>query len=348
MFEAAKAQAARGHEVWVGSRIGGDLESACATAGLQFIDLRFRGPLDLVSARRLRHHLRHHQTDIVHVHKGRAHSVGLLAAIGVGQSPRFVVNRGVSFPLDSFNKWKYRHPRVGAVVCVADAVRDVVITSGGIQPSRVHTIHGSTDPAVFDPERADGERIRVELGLDPEALVIGQVSVRNWKGWSDLISAFAGAVHRPRDAHLLFIGCDNAADVSRVHDAAREAVIADRVLALPSRPDMPDVLAACDVVADASWRGTGITGTIREAMAVERAVVSTDCWGNRELVVDGEVGLLVPPRNVVALAGALDRLIADPGIRRRLGTAARRRVIEHFSTEQRIDRLEALYRSILK
>ncbi len=75
-------------------------------------------------------------------------------------------------------------------------------------------------------------------------------------------------------------------------------------MTLPSRTDMPDVLAACDVVAEASWAGTGITGTIREAMAMGRAVVATDCGGNRELVVDGEVGLVVPPRDTDALAAS--------------------------------------------
>ena len=80
---------------------------------------------------------------------------------------------------------------------------------------------------------------------------------------------------------------------------------------------------------------------------MQRAVVATDCGGNRELVVDGEVGLLVPPRDPDAIASALTRLIGDPDLRAQLGAAARRRVVQHFSTEKRIDKLEALYRQIL-
>jgi glycosyltransferase involved in cell wall biosynthesis len=111
---------------------------------------------------------------------------------------------------------------------------------------------------------------------------------------------------------------------------------------------MPEVLAACDLVVDASWAGTGITGTLREAMAMERAVVATDCGGNRELVIDGEVGLVVAPRDVDALASAITRLLENPALRQRLGTTARQRVVNHFSTEKRIDRLEVLYRKVLK
>ena len=347
MLVAARGLARRGHDVWVGSRAGGDLQAACANAGLPFLGLPLRSSLDPASASRLRKHLRRHQTEILHVHKGRAHGVGLVAATGLGRHPRLVVNRGVTFPLDVFNKWKFRHPRVGAVVCVADAVREVVIRSAGLDRERVHTIYGGTDCGAFDPGRADGEKVRVELGLVPEHLVIGQVSIRDWKGWPDFIAAFASIAARFPTARLLLVGCEPNSERLKIDEATFDAGLADRIETLPFRTDMPNVLAACNVVVDASRAGTGITGTIREAMAIGRAVVATDCGGNRELVVDGEVGLVVPPRKSEALAGALVRLLEDRDLRQRLGSAARQRVAEHFSTEKRIDKLEALYRQVL-
>jgi glycosyltransferase involved in cell wall biosynthesis len=266
----------------------------------------------------------------------------------MGTRPHLVVNRGVTFPLDVFNKWKYRHPRVAAIVCVADAVREVVIRSAGIVPERVHTVHGGTDPHAFGPARASGEQVRRELGLDHEHPLIAQVSVRNWKGWADLLLAVAGIIDRFPSARLLLVGCESRTEKSKVDRAVQEAGLSDQVLTVPFRTDIPEVLAACDIVVDASWEGTGITGTIREAMAMQRAVVATDCGGNRELVIDGEVGLLVPPRDVDALSGALARLLEDPELRQRLGVAARQRVLDHFTTKQRIDKLEALYQNLLK
>ena len=347
ILAAAKGLARRGHDVWVGSRAGGDLELACAEAGLPFLELPLRGPWDPTSVSKLRKLLRRHETDILHVHKGRAHGVGLVAAVGMGRRPRLVVNRGVTFPLDILNKWKYRHPRVASVVCVADAVRESAIRSGGLRPDSVHTIHGCTDPGIFDPGHAEGATLRRELGIDPDHIVIGQVSVRDWKGWSDLVAAFALLAARSPAARLLLVGCEPETERTKVEETVREAGLAGLVVTLPYRTDMPEVLAACDVVVDASWAGTGITGTIREAMAMQRSVVATDCGGNRELVVDGEVGLVVPPRDPDALAAALTRLIDDPDLRTRLGIAARKRVVEHFSTEKRIDKLEALYRKVL-
>ncbi len=347
MLETARGLAARGHEVTVGGPAGGDLKIACVAARLPFFELPLEGLAGPTSIVRLRRQLRRLKPQILHAHKGRAHSVGLVSATGTGRLPRLVVNRGVSFPLDIFNKWKYRHPRVGAIVCVADAVKEIVVRTAGIRERRVHTVFGGTDCTLFDPNRADGERVRSELDLDRTHLLIGQVSVRNWKGWADLVAAFARIAPHIADSRLVLVGCEPESERHAVERTVREAGLADRVIALPYRSDMPEVLAACDVVVDASWAGTGITGTIREAMAMARAVVATDCGGNRELVLDGEVGLVVPPRDIDALAGALSRLLEDSALRLRLGTAARRRVVNHFSSERRIGQLEALYRMLL-
>lgn len=348
MLEAARGLAERGHRVTVVSRPGGDLEAACAAAGVGFLPLALAHEVDLGSARKLRRLFRDRNVEIVHVHKGRPHAIALLAAAGLGRRPVLVVNRGVSFPLDLFNRWKYRHPRVGAVVCVAEAIREVVIRTAGVRPERVHTIHAGTETRRFDPARVDPSGVRRELGLKADELLVGQVSVRDWKGWRELAAAFASVAPRHPAARLLFVGCEPEPEREKVEAEAGRLGILDRVLLLPYRRDMPEVLGACDVVADASWAGTGITGTIREAMAMERAVVATDCAGNRELVTDREAGLLVPQRDVAALAGALDELLGDGDLRRRLGRAARRRVVEGFSTRVRLDRLEALYRSLAR
>ena len=115
---------------------------------------------------------------------------------------------------------------------------------------------------------------------------------------------------------------------------AGEKGVRDRVLAIGFRGDMPDVLAAADVVADLSSEGLGITGTIREAMALARPVVASSAGGNPELVEDGISGLLVPARDPAAVAA-------------RLAAAARDRVVRGFSTAIRLDRIEELYSRLI-
>jgi len=123
--------------------------------------------------------------------------------------------------------------------------------------------------------------------------------------------------------------------------------IGDRVSAIEYRTDMPNVFASCDLVVDASWAGTGITGTIREAMAMEKPVIATEAGGNRELVSSHEVGWLIPMKDRVALTAAISDVIAHPSRSMEIGKNARAHVVKGFSKELRISRLEELYREIL-
>lgn len=135
-----------------------------------------------------------------------------------------VVKRGVVFPLDAFNRWKYRHPRVAAVACVADAVREVVPCTAGVRPDRAVTVHAGTGVDRFAPAAADRLRVREELGLDAGHLLVGTVSARAWKGWRETAEAVAAA-GRP-ELRLVVVGCEPDArarvlDTTRAHLGGR-------------------------------------------------------------------------------------------------------------------------------
>jgi glycosyltransferase involved in cell wall biosynthesis len=129
---------------------------------------------------------------------------------------------------------------------------------------------------------------------------------------------------------------------------ANEIGVADHVSAIEYRTDMPNVFASCDVVVDASWAGTGITGTIREAMAMEKPVIATDAGGNAELVSSPDVGWLIPMKNRAALTGALLMVMGNAERAAEVGRNARAHVVKGFSKELRISRLESLYSEILR
>jgi glycosyltransferase involved in cell wall biosynthesis len=119
------------------------------------------------------------------------------------------------------------------------------------------------------------------------------------------------------------------------------------VLVFLYREDIPEILAASDVCVDASYAGLGITGTLREALAVETAVIGTELEGNPELITDGETGYLFPPRDTEALARCILRMIADPDRGSAMARTGRKRVEEEFSVTAKLDRTEALYRRLL-
>jgi glycosyltransferase involved in cell wall biosynthesis len=110
--------------------------------------------------------------------------------------------------------------------------------------------------------------------------------------------------------------------------------------------DVPALLESLDVVALPSWT-EGLPVVLLEAMAHGRPVVATPVGGTPELVVDGETGLLVPPRDPEALAAALQRVLDDPDLARRLGTAARARVADRFTAAEQARRILAIYDDVV-
>jgi len=347
MFQAASGLRARGHEVTVISRPDATLAEKCREQGVEFIGLPLRNAFDVMSVVRLRRLIRERRPDVIHAHKGIAHSVAMFASRGLPLGA-FVVNRGVSFPLDVWNRGKYRTRRVDRVVTVCEQIRQVVITSGKLPPEKVVVVYAGTDVSVFDPDRWDARAFRREKGIADDRFVVAQVGVRDWKGWKELVDAVRDVSAQSPTIHLALIGCRTEAEKDEVIAYARTRGIADRVSAIEYRADMPNVFASCDAVVDASWAGTGITGTIREAMAMRKPVIATDAGGNRELVSSPYIGWLIPMKDHNALVAALRDVIGDRAHAVAVAQHAREHVVAGFSSELRITRLEALYQRVIR
>lgn len=345
MFQAATGLHERGHDVTIVSRPGHVLEEKARERGVDFRGIRFRHQFDIGSIAALRALIREKKPDVIHVHKGIAHAVALAATFSepVGA---FVVNRGVSFPLDFWNRGKYRTNRVDRIVTVCRQIKDVIVTSGRLPDQKVEVVYAGTDVTVFDPDRHDPRAFRREKGIPDDRFLIAQVGIRDWKGWKELTDAVAEIAPQHPNVHLVLIG-----DVKHHEDVrgyAESRGIGGHVMPVEYRMDMPSVFASCDLVVDASWAGTGITGTIREAMAMRKPVIATNAGGNDELVSDADVGWLIPMREHAPLVKAIREVIEEPERAALIGRHAREHVVKGFSKELRISRLEELYRSILR
>lgn len=346
MFQAATGLHARGHEVTVISRPDPILEAKAREHGVAFHGFAFRNQFDVATIRRLRALIRAERPDVIHVHKGTSHALAL-AATWRNPAGAFIVNRGVSFPLDLWNRAKYRTARVDRIVTVCAQIRDVIVASGKLPPAKVEVVYAGTDVALFDPAKWDPRAFRREKNVPDDRFVVAQVGVRDWKGWKDLVDSVSDVLPKHPHVHLLLIGCRNDREKQDVIDYAQQAGVAGSVSAIEYRTDMPNVFASCDVVVDASWAGTGITGTVREAMAMQKPVIATDAGGNRELVSSPDVGWLIPMRDRAALTAALLEVVEGDARRAEVGIAARQHVVNGFSKDLRISRLESLYSSVL-
>jgi glycosyltransferase involved in cell wall biosynthesis len=335
--------AARGHQVVVATRPNAHWARACAAGHVLHAQVPMRSGLDLASAWTLARLVRDHRIDVVHCQKGRARTLALLAGLTV-KIPALILNRGVSFPLDRWNRLGYTTRRVTAIVAVCESIKRGLVAAG-VDAAKVEVIYSGTDLTRFHPG-LDGRRIRAELGLGPEHVLVTQVGIRSWRGNDDVMEAMTRVCHAAPHARLLFVGAP-LPRIPLLREKAFRRGIGDAVLVLGHREDVPEILAASDLVVDASYAGLGLTGSLREALAVETPVIGTDLEGHPELILEGETGLLVPPRNPDALAQAILRLIDNPTGARAMARAGRKRVEAQFSMALKIQRTEALYQRLL-
>src|SRR5262245_13379916 len=179
LLELAEGLGRRGHEVVVATQPSEAWASRLHYADIAHYALPMSSELDLRSVTALVPILKRHRIEIVHAHKGRARTLAMMAGLLV-RIPVLILNRGVSFPLDPFNRLGYTTRRVTAIVAVSDSIKRGLIASG-VRAAKIHVIHSGTDTRRFNAT-VDGSGIRRELGLGPEDFLFTQIGVRSWKG----------------------------------------------------------------------------------------------------------------------------------------------------------------------
>ena len=249
-----------------------------------------------------------------------------------------------------------------AVIAVSEAMRqDLLACYPAVDPGRVHTIYNGIDARAYVPDHGDAALVR--YGIDPvRPLILFVGRIARQKGLDHLLRA---APRIDRAAQLVLIASapdtpEIAAETRDLRDAAQAAGASlVWIEEMVPRPELIQVLShATAFVCPSIYEPFGLVNL--EAMACEAAVVASAVGGIPEIVVDGETGYLVPcDAEAVAsdataarlfeatLAERINRLIADPDLATRLGTAGRRRVLERFTWEQVALRTVEVYRQAI-
>ncbi len=285
---------------------------------------------------------------IVHTYLVSANLYGTLAARLAGVRAVVTSRRDTGFS----RNWRLRlveewlvNPRVERVTAVCPAVAREACRERGLSAERVVTVPNGVDAAAFDPALRPRAEARRRLGLADDERSLGVIAHLSLvKGHADLLAAMARIVAKRPRARLLVVG--DGVLRPELETRSRALGLGDRVAFTGAREDVATVLAALDVVVVPSHT-EGLSNSLLEAMAMARPVVATAVGGNPDAVEAGVSGLLVPPRDPEALAAAVLHLLERPDEARRLGEAARRRVLADFSVDRMVAGYEALYRSLL-
>ncbi len=303
---------------------------------------------DLQAIRAMRRLYRALRPDIVHAHTPKGGLLGVLS----GRSARVPV---VLYQLRGLRLSTLRGGRralfsavertsltlAHGVIANSHSLRREVIELGLALPSHVTVLGAGSGNGVdargrFDPSQVPAERrraLRASIGVPDDAVLFFFAGrLVNDKGIRELAEAWRDVAAREPRAHLVVLGWPDDTDpvppeTLRVLDGG-----APRAHHLPPTKDMASWYAASDVVVLPTYR-EGMPNVLLEASAMGRAIVATTSAGCVDCVVDGQTGLLVPPRDATALGAAMLRLARDDEARAALGRRGRAHVLEAFRPE---------------
>ena len=307
---------------------------------------------------RFARYLRRHDIRVVHTYSLYPNLFAILAARAAGVPVVIASIRDTGADLTPLRALAQRTAcRLADRVLVnADAVRDWLVGCG-YPPGRIRIIPNGIDTSRFPGTPGRG-RLQRELGLPPETPIVAVLSrLSPVKGLESFVEAAALVARRRPEVRFVVAGearrLEGGVIVSdpgyraALAEAARRAGLDGRLTFLGNRDDVPEILPDVAVSVLPSLT-EGLSNTLLESLAAGRPMVATRVGGTPEVVEDGVTGLLVPPRDPAALARAVERLLADAGLRARLGEAGRRRVRDRFSMDRTVRETESLYAEELR
>jgi glycosyltransferase involved in cell wall biosynthesis len=232
-------------------------------------------------------------------------------------------------------------------VAISPAVGRYLAEVTRVPAKHVHVIPNGVDEPVAPPG-FERRAFRASLGIDADAFVIGTVGRLvddDHKRVSDLLRAMPRVLAERPSATLLVVGEGRAKP--ELEQLARDLGLSSRVVFTGHRDDTGALYRAMDLFTLVSSReGFGLV--LPEAMLCRLAVVATRVGGICDIVVDGETGLLVPPRDPTAIAEALARLMGDAELRTRFGEAGEARARARFGASRYAADVEAFYTQLMK
>jgi glycosyltransferase involved in cell wall biosynthesis len=236
----------------------------------------------------------------------------------------------------------YRFRAVETIVPSRQQVKDTR-RSCLLKESRVHVVPNGIDAELFRPRPIVDARARLGLGGGPIFAAVGRLS--SDKGFHHAVQALALLNGDASDAQLVIVG--EGPERQRLERLSRRLGVEKQVVFAGAQPHegVSHHLAAADAFLFPTERDEAAPLVLPQAMACARPVVASRTGGITEVIGEsGEYGVLVPPGDAAALAREMNTLLSDPSLRRRLGQAARRRVLAEYTIERMVERTVDVYR----
>lgn len=336
----ARGVARRGHHVAIAAPAESRIYGAAPVYGIERIELPIaRKSLRGLAA--LRAHLAQVPYDVVNTHSSTDSWLAAVARKAVVSPVPIVRTRHISarVPRNLATRWLYR--QAAHIVTTGERLRRQVIDETGVEAARVTSIATGIDLARFRP--GDRAAARGAVGLPPGAPIVGIVAtLRSWKGHAYLLEAIAGMASK--DVQVAIVG--DGPQREALHAKARELGLEARAHFAGNHEDVVPWLQAFDVFCLPSYANEGVPQALAQAMACALPVVTTYVGSITEIVDDGRTGLIVPPKDSLALRGALEALLGDGTRRDALGNAALAEARARLGEDMMVEAMLRVFESV--
>jgi glycosyltransferase involved in cell wall biosynthesis len=350
LADLANALVERGHEVLVALRSHSALNDELRKVSKENITtLPLRNSLDVNSARALAKLVRENDVQIIHAHMARDYP---LAAYAARRNPaaRLILTRHVLFPLNRLHRLTFSG--ASRIIAVSQAVASQLRADKVAAAEKISVVLNGIDTRRFARTREQFNRQEfLESWKLPESgWLVGTVGeLTPLKGHQDFLRAAAQISEQIAGCNFIIAGIDHSPDgrnETQIELLIDKLNLRAQVRRVKWLDDLAQLYCALDVFVSASHTESfGLA--IVEAMASRTALVATETEGAREIVRDGETGLLTQINNPNELAVAIQSLLNDEAARLRIAAAAQKDVAERFSVERMVDETEKIYRASL-
>lgn len=305
-------------------------------------------PRSLKEIFRLARFMRREKVKVLHTQDLYSHLVGIPAAMMAGVP--VITNRlDMGHTLNRWHRWALKLLSIGITKAMANSqgVQKMLIGSEKMDPRKIELIYNGVDMDRFQFAAAPSFPARRELlpEVQPDDRLIGTLA-NLWpiKGHDILLEAAVRVIAFFPKVKFVLIGTGQRR--AELEARARSLSIEKHVLFLGSRQDVPRILSCLEISVLPSL-AEGFSNAILESMAAGLPMVATDVGGNREAIIDGETGFIVPPADPDALADRLIRLLEDPVLGQKMGRAGRQRIEAHFTLDRMVRDTQRFYEEIL-
>lgn len=321
---------------------GSALADYCRENALPHLALPKKSSTDLSFARKLAQVTREEKPDILHVHDSHSHTFAVMATVFFGMKLPVVVHRRVAFKSGGslLSRYKYRHPTVKAVICVSEAVRQVVQPVLR-NPSLAQVIHDGIDLSRFS--LPDPQYLRRQLQLPEGKILIGTVAAFTAeKDYPTFIKTAEKLLSARQDLHFVLIG--SGEQLEEIQSMIAEKKLMAHFSLTGFRDDVDQLLPGLDIFLFTSQQ-EGFGSSLLDAFAAGVPVVATRVGGIPEIVTHEVSGYIAAAGDWQSLAEAVLQLLEQEKLREKFRQEALLKV-KTFDTKNMARQTLALYNKV--